>query len=51
MICAAVAVVELILYFVYPLSNYHLTPALALSKLYSNSLFAVRTPMIVSTPY
>jgi len=41
MLCATVAVVELILFLLYPRSNYHLTPGLILSKLYSNSLFAV----------
>jgi hypothetical protein len=41
-LCAVVAVIELAMFLSYPHNNYHIAPALALSKLYSNSLFAVR---------
>jgi len=40
-LCAVVAIIELAMFLAYPHNNYHIAPALALSKLYSNSLFAV----------
>ncbi|KAK0215800.1 hypothetical protein IW262DRAFT_1402347 [Armillaria fumosa] len=39
--CAAFAIIDLVFYRVYQHNNYHLVPSIALSKLYSNSLFAV----------
>jgi len=39
--CALFAILDLIFYLRFPNNNLHLTPSIALSKLYSNSLFAV----------
>ncbi|KAK7691408.1 hypothetical protein QCA50_004807 [Cerrena zonata] len=36
--CAALAVIDLVLFLVYRHNNYHLAPSIALSKLYSNCL-------------
>ncbi|KAG7091823.1 hypothetical protein E1B28_008227 [Marasmius oreades] len=38
---AAFAAIDLILFLAFPTQDYHITPALALSKLYSNSLLVV----------
>ncbi|KAK1221249.1 hypothetical protein PQX77_015939 [Marasmius sp. AFHP31] len=38
---AVVAIVDLILFLVYPKEDFHITPALILAKLYSNSLLVV----------
>ncbi|KAJ8081399.1 hypothetical protein PM082_007239 [Marasmius tenuissimus] len=38
---AAIASVDLILFLVFPTQDYHITPALALAKVYSNSLLVV----------
>ncbi|KAF9254831.1 hypothetical protein L218DRAFT_1009254 [Marasmius fiardii PR-910] len=38
---AAFAAIDLILFLVYPTQDYHITPALALAKVYSNSLLVV----------
>ncbi|KAF9028813.1 hypothetical protein BDZ89DRAFT_1065912 [Hymenopellis radicata] len=52
-LCALVAVADLGLFLGYQHTNYHLAPAITLSKLYSNSLLAVlnsrRTPLLNST--
>ncbi|KAF9028783.1 hypothetical protein BDZ89DRAFT_1065875 [Hymenopellis radicata] len=51
-LCALVAVADLGLFLGYRQTNYHLAPAIALSKLYSNSLLAVlnsrRMPLLDS---
>ncbi|KAF9456645.1 hypothetical protein BDZ94DRAFT_1177317 [Collybia nuda] len=40
-VCAIFAVLDLTLFLRFPHNNFHLSPSIALSKLYSNSLFAV----------
>lgn len=41
LLCAILAIVVLILFFVYANNDAHIAPTLAMSKLYSNSLLAV----------
>jgi hypothetical protein len=40
-LCAITAIMDLAMFVAYPHNNAHVIPGLALSKLYSNSLFAV----------
>jgi hypothetical protein len=40
-LCAITATIELVMFVAFPHNNAHVAPGLALSKLYSNSLFAV----------
>ncbi|KAF9018253.1 hypothetical protein BDZ89DRAFT_353907 [Hymenopellis radicata] len=40
-LCAVFAVLDLVLYLVYRHNNFHLVPSIALTKIYSNSYFAV----------
>lgn len=43
LICAAFAILDLSFFVAFKENNYHLAPSIALSKLYSNSLLAVRS--------
>lgn len=43
LICATFAILALVFFVTFKEITYHLTPSITLSKLYSNSLLAVRT--------
>ena len=42
LICATFAILDLSFFIAYKENNYHLAPSIALSKIYANSLLAVR---------
>lgn len=47
LVCAGLSCLDLILFLVFPNTNFHLTPSIALCKLYSNSLLVVSHLIIV----